>query len=62
MGSTRSEQIRAAIIALANAVLPFLVLVGAITWSAETISAFMLVVTTTITLFFLLLPNAKTDA
>lgn len=57
---TRSEQIRAAIIALAQSLFPALVLLGVIDWTSDTIAAVMLVVTNLVTMFFLLLPNKPT--
>ena len=55
--ATRSEQLRAAIIAFAQSLLPFLVLVGVITWTSDVIAACMLVVSNSLTMFFLFLPN-----
>lgn len=57
MTATRSEQLRAAFIAIAQSALPFLVLVGAVDWTSDTIAAAMLVVTNVTTFAFLLLPN-----
>ena len=59
MTATKSEQIRAAIIAVIQSLLPALVLLHVIDWTSDTIAAVMLVVTNTVTLFFLLLPNAE---
>jgi len=57
---TKSEQIRAAIIALAQSIFPVLILLGAIDWTSDQIAAVMLVVTNFLTVFFLLLPNKTT--
>ena len=57
-----SEQLRAAIIAFVQSLLPFFVLVGVIDWTSETIAACMLAVTNATTVFFLLLPNKAPDA
>lgn len=57
MGTTHSEQLRAAFIAVIQSLLPFLVLVGVIHWTSDTIAACMLVVTNVVTTLFLLLPN-----
>lgn len=54
----RSEQLRAAIIAVVQSLLPALVLLNVIDWTSDTIAAVMLVVTNITTLAFLLLPNA----
>lgn len=64
MNMTRSEQIRAAIIAVAQSLFPALVLLNVIDWTSTTIAAVMLVVTNIVTLFFLLLPrnDASPDA
>lgn len=56
---TNSEQLRAAVIAFVQSLLPFLVLVGIISWTSDTIAACMLVVTNATTLGFLLYPNKK---
>lgn len=61
MQSTRSEQLRATIIAVVQSLLPFLVLIGVVDWTADTIAACMLVVTNVVTMVFLLLPNRASD-
>ena len=55
---TKSEQIRAAIIAVIQSLLPALVLLNVVHLTSDAIAAIMLVVTNTVTLAFLLLPNA----
>ena len=50
MTLTRNNALVAAIIATVNSVFPFLVLVGVLDWSADTIAAAMLVVTNTVTM------------
>lgn len=59
---TRSEQLRATIIAFIQSLLPFLVLIHALTWTSDTIAACMLAVTNATTLAFLLLPNKPASA
>ncbi len=59
MNMTRSEQIRAAIIAMIQSLFPALVLLGVISWTSDTIAAVMLVVTNVVTLGFLLLPRKE---
>ncbi len=54
---TLSEQRRAALIAAANALIPFLVLTDAINLSSEALASSGIVVTTIVTAFFLFLPN-----
>lgn len=61
MNMTRSEQIRAALIAMIQSLFPALVLLGIIDWTSDTIAAVMLVVTNAVTLGFLLLPR-NTDS
>lgn len=60
MNATKSEQVRAGIIALIQSILPALVLLGVVDWTSDTIAAVMLVVTNAVTLTFLLLPTAPT--
>lgn len=49
-----NDVLRAALIAVVNSLVPFLTQLGVLDWSAETTSAFMLVISTTLTLVFLL--------
>lgn len=57
---TTQNTIAAGVIALANALFPFLRLVGVLDWSADTIAAAMLVVTTAVTLAGLIYAQATT--
>lgn len=65
MSVTKANAISAAIISLVGSTLPFLVLVGALDWGADTISAAVLVVTQVVTLgglIFASTPASNTPA
>jgi len=50
MTLTKANAIGAAVIALANSVFPFLVLIGVLHWDGDDVAAAMLVVTNLVTL------------
>lgn len=58
---SRSEQLRAAVIAVINSLLPVLVLTGIVSLDEDAQAGIMLAVTNAVTLFFLLLPNKAPD-
>ncbi len=57
MPSTKSEQIRAGVIAFIQSLLPVLVLAGVVSLDDKAQAGIMLAVTNAVTLFFLFLPN-----
>lgn len=59
---TKSNAIVAGLISIANSVFPFLILVGALHWSSDTVAAAMLVVTNTVTFGGLLFSGTPTSS
>ena len=52
-----TDKIRAAIIATIQSLIPVLILLGVVNWSADQIAIVMLFVVNAVTTLFLLLPN-----